>query len=127
MKFTAAAVVPFLVASQVAAICPGFNYGIGNVQRLGNGINRWNIYNVNCNVVDGLTTNQNPCIQGIFGCTPPPITFNTYANSFSHLLYACRLDPNSETCGNDVISVCVSISLVHVSFFHVYSSCAVCQ
>jgi hypothetical protein len=40
MKFTAAAVVPFLVASQVAAICPGFNYGIGNVQRLGNGINR---------------------------------------------------------------------------------------
>ncbi|KIL71374.1 hypothetical protein M378DRAFT_93899 [Amanita muscaria Koide BX008] len=106
MKFTAAAVVPFLIASQVAAICPGFNYGIGNVQSLGNGINRWTVYDDSCNAVDGLTTNQNPCTEGIFGCTPPPITFNSYTNSFSHLIYACRPDPNSGTCGNDVISVC---------------------
>ncbi|KAM6498825.1 hypothetical protein JOM56_006773 [Amanita muscaria] len=82
MKFTAAAVVPFLVASQVAAICPGFNYGIGNLQRT--------VYDDSCNAVDGLTTNQNPCTEGIFGCTPPPITFNRYTNSFSHLMYVSR-------------------------------------
>ena len=29
-----------LTAGSVAAICPGFNYGIGNVRPLGNGVNR---------------------------------------------------------------------------------------
>ncbi|KAF5346062.1 hypothetical protein D9756_010804 [Leucocoprinus leucothites] len=109
MKFSnIAAVLPFVIASstQVAAICPGFNFGIGNLQDLGNGIHRWNVYDDSCNQVDGLTTTNNPCTEGIFGCSPPPIIFNHYRNTFSGLQYACRTDPNSGRCGNDVISVC---------------------
>ena len=33
-----------LAASKVAAICPGFNFGIGNVRSLGGGINRCKNY-----------------------------------------------------------------------------------
>ncbi|KAF9256223.1 hypothetical protein L218DRAFT_911569 [Marasmius fiardii PR-910] len=91
---------------QVVAICPGFNYGIGNVQSLGGGVNRWTVYTDDCRAVDGLTTNQNPCTEGIFGCSPPPIIFNEYTNTFTGLRYACRRDPNSGSCGGDVISVC---------------------
>ena len=41
MKFTiATTILPLFLAHQAVGICPGFNYGIGNVQRLGNGINR---------------------------------------------------------------------------------------
>ncbi|KAG2002005.1 hypothetical protein CC2G_004856 [Coprinopsis cinerea AmutBmut pab1-1] len=60
-----------MVASAIA-ICPGFNFGIGNVIRLDSGMNRWNVYNSDCVVVDGLTTTQNPCNSGTFGCTPAP-------------------------------------------------------
>ncbi|KAJ7892902.1 hypothetical protein B0H14DRAFT_960933 [Mycena olivaceomarginata] len=94
------------LSTTVGAICPGFNFAIGNVIPQGNGINRWNVYDDSCNVVDGLTTNQNPCTEGIFGCSPPPVIFNRYTNTFSGLIYACRTDPNSGVCGNDVISVC---------------------
>ncbi|KAJ7817407.1 hypothetical protein B0H13DRAFT_1662722 [Mycena leptocephala] len=94
------------LSTTVGAICPGFNFAIGNVIREGNGVNRWNVYDDSCNVVDGLNTNQNPCTEGIFGCSPPPIIFDRYTNSFSGLIYACRTDPNSGVCGNDVISVC---------------------
>jgi hypothetical protein len=109
MKFTVATVVlPLFLAYQAAAICPGFNYGIGNVQNLGNGVNRckiflirafkndWrlirryffvgSVYDDNCNQVDGLTTTKNPCTQGIFGCTSSPITFNRYTSTFSGLM-----------------------------------------
>ncbi|GJE91285.1 hypothetical protein PsYK624_074340 [Phanerochaete sordida] len=95
-----------VAVSQVSAICPGFNYGIGNVMSEGGGVSRWNVYDDSCNVVDGLTTNENPCTQSIFGCTPPPVTFDSYKNSFNGLQYACRPDPNSGKCGNDDISVC---------------------
>ncbi|KAF2096501.1 hypothetical protein NA57DRAFT_58412 [Rhizodiscina lignyota] len=95
-----------LAAGFAAAICPGFNYAIGNVVPEGNGVNRWNVYDDSCNVVDGLTTNRNPCEQGTFGCSPPPVLFNQYTNSFTGLIYACRPDPNSGNCGSDVISVC---------------------
>ncbi|KAK3203930.1 hypothetical protein GRF29_106g1005688 [Pseudopithomyces chartarum] len=93
------------LAGCAAAICPGFNYGIGNVEPgpLGND---WKVYDDSCNVVDGLLTTENPCDSGVFGCTPDPITFNSYKNSFSGLVYACRPDPNSGSCGDDVISVC---------------------
>lgn len=119
----------------VAAICPGYNYGIGNQMKLGSGVSRctssgsffsafspillvtdvvWactgDVYDDSCKVVDSLTTTGNPCTQGIFGCTPPPVTFNEYTNTFTHLKYACRPDPNSGKCGNDAISVCVSSS-----------------
>jgi hypothetical protein len=44
MKFTivatTTAVLPLFLAQQALAICPGFNFGIGNVQNLGNGISR---------------------------------------------------------------------------------------
>ncbi|KAI0786925.1 hypothetical protein C8Q75DRAFT_720314 [Abortiporus biennis] len=106
LHFSTVLLIPFLLASPALSICPGFNYGIGNVMSLGDGINRWNVYDDSCNQVDGLVTNENPCTEGIFGCSPPPIIFNRYTNSFTGLIYACRTDPNSGVCGNDVISVC---------------------
>ncbi|TFK60606.1 hypothetical protein BDN72DRAFT_850388 [Pluteus cervinus] len=106
MRFSAFSLLPLLALADVTlTICPGFNYGIGNVQR-GNVFNRWTIYDDNCNAVDSLTTTGNPCTSGIFGCSPPPIIFNRYTNSFTGLVYACRTDPRSGVCGNDVISVC---------------------
>ncbi|KAJ7933349.1 hypothetical protein B0H13DRAFT_2507001, partial [Mycena leptocephala] len=89
------------------AICPGFNFAIGNVISLGEDVNRWNVYDSSCIVVDGLTTTKNPCTQGIFGCSPAPIFFDHYTSSVTGLNYTCLRDPNSEVCGNDVISVCV--------------------
>lgn len=73
------------LAGCAAAICPGFNYGIGNM-RPGPLGNDWNVYDDSCNVVDGLLTTENPCDSGVFGCTPDPITFNSYKNSFSGLV-----------------------------------------
>ncbi|KAF9557429.1 hypothetical protein CPC08DRAFT_819886, partial [Agrocybe pediades] len=105
IKLSLVAVVPALVNVAVA-VCPGFNFAIGHQQDLGQGVSRWTVYNDACQSVDGLTTNQNPCTQGIFGCSPPPIIFNRYVNSFSGLIYACRTDPNAGQCGNDAISVC---------------------
>ncbi|KAL5440173.1 hypothetical protein PMIN06_009747 [Paraphaeosphaeria minitans] len=93
-------------AGSTLAICPGFNYGIGNKQDLGNGITRWTVYDDSCKAVDGLTTTKNPCMQGIFGCTPTPIKFNSYKNTFTGLKYACRTDSCSGKCENDAISVC---------------------
>ncbi|KIJ45781.1 hypothetical protein M422DRAFT_129282, partial [Sphaerobolus stellatus SS14] len=87
-------------------ICPGFNFGIGNVIQGDDGINRWNVYDDGCNIVDGLTTNENPCTLGIFGCSPAPILFNQYTNTFTDTVYLCQTDPQSENCESDVISVC---------------------
>ncbi|KAF8187898.1 hypothetical protein K438DRAFT_1594834 [Mycena galopus ATCC 62051] len=106
MKITASLAIVVALGVSVGAICPGFNYAIGNVIPEGNDVNRWNVYDDSCNVVDGLTTNQNPCTEGIFGCSPPPVIFDQYTNSFTGLRYACRPDPNSGVCGSDVISVC---------------------
>ena len=85
MHFSTLMIAPF-VAGLASAICPGFNYGIGNQQNLGNGVSRWTVYDDSCNAVDGLTTNKNPCTTGTFGCSPPPIIFNRYTNSFNHLV-----------------------------------------
>ncbi|KAJ7479105.1 hypothetical protein FB451DRAFT_1131297 [Mycena latifolia] len=100
MKTTASLALFVALATNVAAICPGFNFGIGNQMDLGN------VYDDRCNQVDGLTTNQNPCTQGIFGCSPPPIIFNEYTSTFTGLKYACRTDPKSGSRSSDKISVC---------------------
>uniref|UniRef100_A0A8H7XTG5 SSCRP protein n=1 Tax=Psilocybe cubensis TaxID=181762 RepID=A0A8H7XTG5_PSICU len=101
------AVLASLALAQGAfAICAGFNFAIGNQIRVTDTINRWNVYNDDCAIVDGLTTTFNPCTQGIFGCSPPPIIFNEYTSTFTGLRYACRPDPSSGQCGSDVISVC---------------------
>ncbi|KAF7796576.1 hypothetical protein EIP86_007757 [Pleurotus ostreatoroseus] len=100
------AIVLSAVVGQAFAICPGFNYGVGNQQNLGNGVSRWQVYDDGCNPVDSLTTTGNPCTSGTFSCSPAPIHFTGYTNTFTGLHYACRTDPNSGKCGNDVISVC---------------------
>ncbi|KAJ3860188.1 hypothetical protein EV359DRAFT_75308 [Lentinula novae-zelandiae] len=105
-SFTAYIIIASTLVTCAGAICPGFNYAVGNVIPLEDGVNRWNVYDDSCNVVDGLTTNENPCTSGTFECTPPPILFDEYTNSFTGLRYACRTDPNSGVCGSDVISVC---------------------
>jgi hypothetical protein len=111
MHITTAALTSTFLLGLTTAICPGFNYAIGNAipeGKIGSSpVTRWNVYDDSCNVVDGLTTTGNPCTAGIFSCSPPPIIFTGYTNSFTHLRYACRRDPNSGKCGNDVISVCV--------------------
>ncbi|KAJ7167881.1 hypothetical protein C8R46DRAFT_996086 [Mycena filopes] len=104
MKTTLSITLLVSLATTVSAICPGFNFGIGNAIGEGNGYNRWNVYDDNCNVVGGTSTSGNPCDSGIFGCSPPPVIFNSYTSN--GLVYACRTDPNSGSCGNDVISVC---------------------
>ena len=45
-----------------------------------------NVYDDSCNQVDGLTTTGNPCDEGIFGCSPPPIIFNRYTSTFTGLM-----------------------------------------
>jgi hypothetical protein len=101
--------------SFTVAICPGFNFGIGNVQNVGKIGDKqghhWNVYDDHCNVVDGLTTTENPCTSrtGIFQCSPNPVLFVGYKNGKTGLQYKCRQDGRSGKCGNDVISVCVSI------------------
>jgi hypothetical protein len=85
MHFSTLILVP-LAAGFASAICPGFNFGIGNQQSLGGGTNRWTVYDANCKAVDSLTTNKNPCDSGTFGCTSAPITFNRYRNTFTGLM-----------------------------------------
>ena len=48
------------------------------------------VYDDGCNQVDGLTTSKNPCTEGIFGCSPPPVTFNRYTSTFTgtHVRYS---------------------------------------
>jgi len=94
--------------SSVRAICSGFALAIGNVLPvpLNSSESRWNVYDDSCNVVDGLTTNQNPCTQGIFGCSPPPLLFVSYTSTVTGLRYACVGDPSTENCDGNAISVC---------------------
>ncbi|KAJ7495418.1 hypothetical protein FB451DRAFT_1478184 [Mycena latifolia] len=100
------------LGTNVSAICPGFNYGIGHQINEVEGFNVWKVYDAHCNKVDSLDTPGNPCTDqsGIFGCSPPPVIFNEFKynrNTTSGLAkYACRTDPKSGACGNDKISVC---------------------
>ena len=76
------------------------------------------VFDDSCNQHDELVTSGNPCVQGIFGCSPPPILFNEYTDKSTGLQYACRPDPNSGMCGSTVISVCVSTILTCSSHIH---------
>ncbi|KAF8217358.1 hypothetical protein K438DRAFT_1798724 [Mycena galopus ATCC 62051] len=98
------------------AICPGFDFAIGNVIPLSEHVNRWNVYDDSCSVIDGLSLNStgNPCNQRIFGCSPAPILFDQYTNTATGSTYACQRDPNSDVCGSDNISVCVSAILAAI-------------
>jgi len=97
---------PLLATTNVAAVCANFKFAIGNVIGEGPIINRWNVYDNNCNIVDGLTTNENPCNVGIFGCSPSPIIFNQYVNTYTGSKLTCASDTASESCSGDPISVC---------------------
>ncbi|KAJ6484925.1 hypothetical protein C8R45DRAFT_789789, partial [Mycena sanguinolenta] len=90
------------------AICPGFDFAIGDVISLSGGGSHWNVYDGSCSVVDSLNVNStgNPCDQGIFGCSPTPIFFNQYTNSATKTTYACQRDPNSDVCDSNNIAVC---------------------
>ncbi|KAJ8074258.1 hypothetical protein PM082_012568 [Marasmius tenuissimus] len=94
--------------SQVLAICPESKLGIGNVIRLKGQfeVNRWNVYDKDCNIIDGLTTNNNPCTVGMFGCSPDPILFVRYTNSFDGSQYQCQPAADGDACDRDIISVC---------------------
>ncbi|KAG6848298.1 hypothetical protein H0H93_001431 [Arthromyces matolae] len=105
-KATVVLVALFASATSVLAVCGGNKFAVGNVIALGSGVNRWDVYDNNCNIVDSLTTNLNPCTQGTFGCSPPPIYFNQYTNTFNKQTYQCHRDPVGESCGADTISVC---------------------
>ncbi|KAG6357983.1 hypothetical protein INS49_013866 [Diaporthe citri] len=42
----------------------------------------------------------------MFSCSPAPITFTRYGNSFTGLTYACRTDSRAGSCGGNIISGC---------------------
>ncbi|KAJ8074242.1 hypothetical protein PM082_012551 [Marasmius tenuissimus] len=94
--------------SQVLAVCPESELGIGNVIRLEGQfeVYRWNVYDKDCKILDGLTTNNNPCTVGMFGCSPAPILFVSYINSFNGRQYKCQKAANGDACDSDIISVC---------------------
>jgi hypothetical protein len=58
MKFTiATAILPLFLAHQAVGICPGFNFGIGNVERVTDEVNRCKCYTLPLIVNnDGLFT-----------------------------------------------------------------------
>ncbi|ESK87432.1 hypothetical protein Moror_11652 [Moniliophthora roreri MCA 2997] len=100
-----------LVGARLAlaqSICYGFQFGIGNVIDIGGGFSHWNVYDNTCRVVDGLTTNENACSSqhGIFACSPEPIIFSGYTNMQTGVRYLCSRDTATESCGENVISVC---------------------
>ncbi|KAF9556213.1 hypothetical protein CPC08DRAFT_694693 [Agrocybe pediades] len=103
------AFLPSLIGSAFA-VCAGSTFAIGNQQVLGPAgdatVSRWSVYAGNCNEVDGLTTTENPCTSGTFGCSPPPIFFDSYTSSFTGETFSCSRDGASESCGSDQISVC---------------------
>ncbi|KAJ7195038.1 hypothetical protein GGX14DRAFT_404185 [Mycena pura] len=64
---------------------------------------QWNLYNDDCAVVDGLTTNENPCEQ----------EFEIHkSRTFS---YACRPHPNSGVCGNQEETSTQAVTITNAS------------
>lgn len=103
-SFISLAFTLLLAFQHVSVICPGYNYGVGSAQdqeKLGDSkVTRCmsppplmnvndgtcysgNVYDDDCQVVDGLTTTTNPCDSGTFSCTGSPVTFNGYRSSFT--------------------------------------------
>lgn len=66
--------------------------------------------------MDGLSTTENVCNDGMFSCSPAPIIFTRYRNSFTGLTYACRTDSRSGSCGGNTISVCVSLPTQRLTY-----------
>ncbi|OBZ76644.1 Phenylalanine--tRNA ligase beta subunit [Grifola frondosa] len=94
------------LASQVAAICPGYNYGIiDDGSEPGTGGFGYAVVDDSCNQVYSLVT-TNPCDEPLFSCSPPPITIT--ALHLDGLNYACRGDPNSGSCNGAPVQVCTS-------------------
>ncbi|TFK65088.1 hypothetical protein BDN72DRAFT_860902 [Pluteus cervinus] len=114
MHFSAFTLLSFLALADVAlSICPGFNYGISNFETVpGNNPGRdahvWTIFDDSCNDVGSFKTfvDGNPCTadRTPFGCSPPPIIFNKL--TFRGQDYACRPNPNGDSCRAHTISVC---------------------
>ncbi|THG95492.1 hypothetical protein EW026_g6167 [Hermanssonia centrifuga] len=95
-----AAVISSVGLTGVNAICPGFNYGIAD---LGN--QNYRIFDDSCNVVEtDIYVGVNPCTNGKFSCSPPPITIT--GAEIQGNQYACRSDPNSGSCNGETITVC---------------------
>ncbi|TFK68306.1 hypothetical protein BDN72DRAFT_841994 [Pluteus cervinus] len=108
MHSSAFSLLAFLALADVAlSICPGFNYGVTTVQSLGDN-NAWMVYDDSCTLVDMVIEpkNGNPCTSRTFGCSPPPVTINTYMNTQSKLVYACRPAPGAGQCQGVDMAVC---------------------
>lgn len=68
----------FTVMGMATAVCPGFNFAIGNMVKQEpndfnlqvEALNRWNIYDVYCNLYDYFTMDQskNVCHDSLFEC-----------------------------------------------------------
>ncbi|KAF5378648.1 hypothetical protein D9757_009536 [Collybiopsis confluens] len=101
--------IPSLIL-RVSAVCDEATFGIGNLQSLSNGTNRWPFFDHSCNTVHfvDLKLAQNPCTGGIFTCTPAPILFKSYINQTDKSKYTCEKDSTPEICNSVPISVCCS-------------------
>ncbi|KZV61890.1 hypothetical protein PENSPDRAFT_592216 [Peniophora sp. CONT] len=85
MRDLASLVLLATVVGRAYAICSGFDFGIISVVGIPTGKNvwRWVVYNNDCDPVDGMCTHNNICnFKSPFGCSPAPIFFNQYWNTF---------------------------------------------
>ncbi|KAK0473436.1 hypothetical protein IW261DRAFT_1423649 [Armillaria novae-zelandiae] len=91
-------------ASSVAAICPGYNFGIMDVgYDVGTGREGYAVVDDSCNQVAGAIT-TNVCDEPLFSCSPAPITIT--ALHYGGQNYACRGDVNSGSCDGTAVQVC---------------------
>ncbi|PBK83947.1 hypothetical protein ARMGADRAFT_1170315 [Armillaria gallica] len=91
-------------ASSVAAICPGYNFGIMDLGfDVGTGREGYAVVDDSCNQVAGAIT-TNVCNEPLFSCSPAPITIT--ALHYGGQNYACRGDVNSGSCSGTAVQVC---------------------
>ncbi|KAG7445808.1 uncharacterized protein BT62DRAFT_932973 [Guyanagaster necrorhizus] len=92
------------LASSVAAICPGYNYGIIDLgYDVGTGKEGYAVVDDSCNQVAGAIT-TNVCDEPLFSCSPAPITITGL--HYGGQNYACRGDVNSGSCNGAAVQVC---------------------
>jgi hypothetical protein len=106
-----------LLVPSALAMCPGFNYGIGDAQNFQNLGKSYSVYDASCNRVDGITTRGDPCrdSSGIFSCTNGIIT--GYRSKVDGKRYKCRTDKREGSCQGNGIATCVSFFTAFIFLF----------
>ncbi|KAF9465579.1 hypothetical protein BDZ94DRAFT_1346066 [Collybia nuda] len=96
-------------SSAAQTICNGQGFGIARDLHTGNMV-QTNVYNTDCSIHNtyNFASDEDLCISGIFGCSPPPLPYISYTDDGT--TYACHLEPNSGSCDGNTIVACHSAS-----------------